>query len=307
MWRITSLVAALAVGLVDECRHRLLWPSHAAQDRPPVSGPRRLAPMGRLLHPQQHAGRPQHSHRVGRRRVRLRHRRVGPARTAKNIKWVCPARSQTYGNAGRRRRQGLRRHQQRRRLARALSRRTSTSAACSAFDAADGKFLWQHSSEKLPTGRVHDWPLQGICCAPLVEGDRLWFVTSRGEVGCLDTEGFHDGENDGPFTEEEAVVRPRLNEADVVWVFDMMKELGVSQHNMCSCSVTAAGDILFVNTSNGVDESHINYIPAPEAPSFIAIDKNTGKVLWTDNSPGLNILHGQWSSPPMPCWAACRR
>jgi hypothetical protein len=31
------------------------------------------------------------------------------------------------------------------------------------FSEADGKFLWQHSSEKMPTGRVHDWPLQGIC------------------------------------------------------------------------------------------------------------------------------------------------
>ena len=31
------------------------------------------------------------------------------------------------------------------------------------FDADTGKFLWQHSSEKLPTGRVHDWPEQGIC------------------------------------------------------------------------------------------------------------------------------------------------
>ena len=76
------------------------------------------------------------------------------------------------------------------------------------FDVKDGKFLWQHSSEKLPTGRVHDWPLQGICCAPLVEGDRLWFVTSRGEVRCLDTEGFHDGENDGPFKDEKTT-RPR--------------------------------------------------------------------------------------------------
>jgi len=27
------------------------------------------------------------------------------------------------------------------------------------------------------------------------------------------------------------------------------------------------------------------------------MDKNTGKVLWTDNSPGANVLHGQWSSP----------
>ncbi|MCA9026548.1 MAG: PQQ-binding-like beta-propeller repeat protein, partial [Planctomycetaceae bacterium] len=65
---------------------------------------------------------------------------------------------------------------------------------------------------------------------------------------------------------------------------------------MCSCSVTCVGDILLVNTSNGVDESHIN-IPAPGAPSFMAMNKNTGEVLWTDKSPGTNILHGQWSSP----------
>jgi outer membrane protein assembly factor BamB len=79
----------------------------------------------------------------------------------------------------------------------------------------------------------------------------------------------------------------------------MMEKLGTSQHNMCSCSVTAVGDILFVNTSNGMDESHIN-LPSPDAPSFFAMDKNTGEVLWTDDSPGRNILHGQWSSP---AWA----
>src|SRR5262249_30798002 len=68
------------------------------------------------------------------------------------------------------------------------------------------------------------------------------------------------------------------------------------QHNMCSCSVTAVGDVLFVCTSNGVDESHVN-IPSPDAPSFMALDKQTGKILWQDNSPGKMILHGQWSSP----------
>ncbi len=162
-----------------------------------------------------------------------------------------------------------------------------------AFDIKDGSFLWQDSSEKLPTGRVHDWPLQGICCAPLVEGDRLWYVTSRGEVKCLDTEGFRDGENDGPFTAEKVQEK---DEADVVWVLDMMKQLGVSQHNMCSCSVTSAGDFLFVNTSNGVDEGHIN-LPNFEAPSFLCVDKRDGTVLWADNTPGANVLHGQWSSP----------
>lgn len=161
------------------------------------------------------------------------------------------------------------------------------------FRQADGEFLWQHSSEKLPTGRVHDWPLQGICCSPLVEGERLWFVTSRGHISCLDTQGFHDDENDGPFTTE---TNENKDEADVIWDLDMMAELGISQHNMCSCSVTDAGDLLFVCTSNGVDESHIN-IPSPNAPSFLCMNKNTGEILWRDSSPGLNILHGQWSSP----------
>ncbi|MCC6511436.1 MAG: PQQ-binding-like beta-propeller repeat protein [Pirellulaceae bacterium] len=161
------------------------------------------------------------------------------------------------------------------------------------FSEKDGKFLWQHSNEKLPTGRVHDWPDQGICSAPLVDGERLWYVTSRGEVVCLDTQGFHDGENDGPFNKEP---NENKDEADVVWKLDMMKQLGVSQHNMCSCSVTCAGDLLFVNTGNGVDEGHIN-LPANNAPSFMAVSRETGKVIWTDNSPGANVLHGQWSSP----------
>ncbi len=161
------------------------------------------------------------------------------------------------------------------------------------FDEKTGEFLWQHSNEKLPTGRVHDWPDQGICSATLVDGDRLWYVTNRGEVICLDSQGFRDGENDGPFTDEP---NQNKDEADVIWKLNMMTELGVSQHNMCSCSLTCAGDVLFVNTSNGVDEGHVN-LPAEDAPSFLAVQRDTGKVIWSDNSPGKNVLHGQWSSP----------
>jgi outer membrane protein assembly factor BamB len=168
------------------------------------------------------------------------------------------------------------------------------------FRESDGEFLWQYSSEKLAAGRVHDWPDQGICSAPVVEGDRLWFVTNRGEVVCLDSEGFKDKENDGPFTSEKPENLKgeweEESEADVVWKFDMMKELGVRQHNMATCAPTIWGDLLFICTSNGVDETHVK-IPAPEAPSFIAMDKRTGAVLWTDNSPGKNIMHGQWSCP----------
>ena len=43
-------------------------------------------------------------------------------------------------------------------------------------------------------------------------------------------------------------------------------------------------------------EGHIS-LPNPDAPSFICVDKRDGKVLWSDASPGANVLHGQWSSP----------
>ena len=214
------------------------------------------------------------------------------ADTGRNVKWTAALGSQSYGNpvvangkvyVGTNNQRGY------------LERYPPTvDLGCLlCFDEKTGEFLWQHSSEKLPTGRVHDWPQQGICCAPYVEGDRLWFVSSRGLVICCDAEGFHDGENDGPFRDEP---NENKDEADVVWQVDMMAELGVSQHNMCSCSVTCLGDLLFVITGNGVDESHVN-IPAPNAPSFLCMDRNTGKVHWTDNSPGVNVLHGQWSSP----------
>ncbi len=161
------------------------------------------------------------------------------------------------------------------------------------FRQSDGRFGWQLSREKLSAGRSVDWPKQGICAAPLVEGDRLWVVTNRAEVACLDANGFYDGRNNGPYRAEGGATR---READIIWLFDMMKQLGVVQHNMASCSVTAGGDLLFVCTSNGVDESH-ERIPAPDAPSFIALNKHTGKLVWTDASPGRNILHGQWASP----------
>jgi outer membrane protein assembly factor BamB len=159
------------------------------------------------------------------------------------------------------------------------------------FRESDGKFLWQAISDKLESG--YDWPEQGVCSSPAVEGKRLYYVTNRGELVCLDTEGFMDGKNDGPFKEE---IYAGPTDADIIWKLDMMKELGVFQHNMANSSPVISGDLVFVETSNAQDENH-EKIPAPKAPSFIAVDKNSGKVVWQDNSPGDRILHGQWSSP----------
>jgi outer membrane protein assembly factor BamB len=163
------------------------------------------------------------------------------------------------------------------------------------FRESDGKFLWQAVSDKLESGMVNDYPEMGVCSSPAVEGKRLYYVTNRGELVCLDTEGFLDGENDGPFQDE---VNRGPTDGDVIWKLDMMKELGVFQHNMANSSPAISGDLLYLETSNGNDDSDVN-IPSPGAPSFIAVNKNSGKVVWQDSSPGNRILHGQWSSPAL--------
>lgn len=162
-----------------------------------------------------------------------------------------------------------------------------------AFDAKTGDFVWQLTRKKLVAGRVNDWPRQGICSVPHVVGDRLWVVTNRCELMCLDLNGFYDGENDGPYKEEED---KEQQDADIVWSLDMIEELEVFPHNLATSSPVVYGDNVYLLTSNGVDEAHLN-VPILEAPSFLAVNKDTGKVAWEDNSPMENILHGQWSSP----------
>ncbi len=212
--------------------------------------------------------------------------------TGENVLWASPLGSQTYGNpvvangkvfvGTNNGNEYLKRYPSKVDLGCLL-----------AFEEKTGKFLWQASSPKLSSGRVNDWERLGICSTVFCDDTRLWYNTSRGEVLCLDVEGFLDGENDGPFKAEP---NENKDEADIIWRYDMMGTLGVFQHNMCACSVTCVGDYCFIVTGNGVDDDHLS-IPAPNAPSFICLDKNTGKLVWSDKSPGLNILHGQWSSP----------
>ena len=150
-----------------------------------------------------------------------------------------------------------------------------------AFRASDGEFLWQATHDKLPAGRVNDWPLQGICSTPYVEGDRVYYVSNRGEVVAADPDGFRDGKNDGV---QDETLKTEID-ADILWRYDMIKELDVFPHNLAAGSPLVVGDIVFVVTGNGVDEGHIN-IPSPLAPSFIAVNKNTGKLVWENALPG---------------------
>jgi outer membrane protein assembly factor BamB len=160
------------------------------------------------------------------------------------------------------------------------------------FRESDGKFLWQAVTDKLDSGWENDFPEQGVCSSPAVEGNRLYYVSNRGELICLDTEGFMDGKNDGPFREE---VHKGTSDADIIWKLDMGNQLGVFQLFMANSSPVIWENLVFVETSNGRDSNN-EKVPAPNAPSFIAVNKDTGKVVWQDNSPGNGILHGQWAS-----------
>ena len=159
------------------------------------------------------------------------------------------------------------------------------------FNEKTGDLLWQAVHDKLEAGQVWDYPLQGICSTPFVEGDRIYYVSNRCEVVCADVNGFANG-NDG-FQKEKYQDK---TDADFIWVYDMIKELKVFPHNLAACSPLIIGDLLFIVTANGVDEGHVN-IPFPEAPSFICLNKKTGKLLWKSSLPGKNIMHGQWSNP----------
>jgi outer membrane protein assembly factor BamB len=142
-----------------------------------------------------------------------------------------------------------------------------------AFRESDGTFLWQRTHAKLESGRANDWPFQGIASSPLVIGNHLYYVSNRAVVYAVDAET-----------------------GTTVWEFDMMEEVGSFPHNLANSSPVAHGDLVFVSTSNGVDESHV-VVPSPRAPSIIALNRTTGKLVWEDNSVEDRVLHGQWSAP----------
>jgi outer membrane protein assembly factor BamB len=222
--------------------------------------------------------------------------------TTKNVKWVANLGTQSYGNVT---------VSQGRVLVGTNNdnprdpQHEGDRGILKCFDEQTGEFLWQLVVPKLKSGKVNDWESLGVLSSPKVEGNRVYVVTSRCEVMCLDLEGMANG-NDGPFTDEAAYVvkdtgQPPAQigpkDADIIWVYDMMDELGVFPHNASNSSPLIVGDLVYVCTSNGQDWTHVN-IPSPLSPSFIAVDKRTGELAGEDDAGiGPRIFHGQWGSP----------
>ena len=220
---------------------------------------------------------------------------------SENIKWVVKLGSQTYGNpvvASGKVLVGTNNATPR------DARFKDDKSVLYCFDEYTGKFIWQFTVPKLASGKVNDWEYLGLLSSPNVEGDKVWLTTSRCEVVCLDLQGQANG-NQGPFMDEGKYMpgpgKPPVEvtpaDADILWRYDMMEELGVFPHNATNCSVINLGEKLYTCTSNGQDWTHVN-IPAPNSPSFIVLDKNTGEFLGEDDAKiGTNIKHGQWTSP----------
>ena len=161
-----------------------------------------------------------------------------------------------------------------------------------ALQAKDGKFLWQDVAPRVERG-LREFLLPSTTSTPYVEGNRLYYVTAECQLRCLDTLGFRDGENNGPYRDE---VFQDNAAADIVWELDMCGRLGVFPHEATNSEVLPVGDLLMVSTSNGQNEGHTR-VPSPRAPSLIAVDKRSGDVVWRAIGPGEQVLHGQWSSP----------
>jgi HEAT repeat protein/outer membrane protein assembly factor BamB len=167
-----------------------------------------------------------------------------------------------------------------------------TSGVLLAFRASDGQFLWQDVAPRVERG-LREFLLPTTTGTPYVEGNRLYYVTAECQLRSLDTQGFRDGKNDGPYQDE---MFQDDTSADIVWELNMCGRLGVFPHEATNSDVLPVGDLLMVSTSNGQNEGHTR-VPSPRAPSLIAVDKHSGEVIWRAVGPGAQVLHGQWSSP----------
>jgi len=223
--------------------------------------------------------------------------------TGKNIKWVVPLGTQTYSTpivAGGKVLIGTNNDKPR------DPRHKGDRGVLLCLDEKDGSLCWQLVVPKLPNPLYRDWPRVGICSPATVEGDRVYIVSNRGEVMCLDLNGQANG-NDGPYKDEGRHMAERGSEpmevtktdADIIWLFDMPAVVGIHQHDSAHSSILLHREFLYVNTSNGLDNKH-ERIPAPDAPSLIVLDKTTGRLAaQEDEKIGPRTFHSTWSSPAL--------
>ena len=173
-----------------------------------------------------------------------------------------------------------------------------------------GEFLWQLVVPKREEDPYFDWPKSGISSPVTVNGDRVYLVSNRGEVLCLDAHGMTNG-NDGPYREEGAHMKPKDAgiggqpmfpgplDGDILWMLNLTTGAGIWSHDAAHSSILIHGSYLYLNSGTGVDNTH-KRIRTPDAPSLVVLDRATGQLVARDDEHiAPNIFHCTWSAPSL--------
>jgi outer membrane protein assembly factor BamB len=170
----------------------------------------------------------------------------------------------------------------------------------------DGSLVWQLTTTRTGGDDYLDWPKIASCTPPTIEGNKVYFLTNRFQVVCLDIDGQANG-NDGVFQDEgkhameagQPPIEMTPADADILWLTDLPGAAGIYTHDAAQTSILIDGDYLYLNSCNGVDNTH-RLIRKPEAPSLIVLDKKTGKLLAHD-AEGIAplVIHATWSPPAL--------
>ena len=209
------------------------------------------------------------------------------------------------------------------------------------FNESDGQLIWQFRSPYLHGLYNKSW---GMTSTPTVEGNRVYLLGHLGEVLCLNADGLAGG-NTGPFQDEallldadRQVVKREIapdgnriveytpgtpghllaTDADIIWRFDMIKEVRCWPFNALNACPIVRGDYLYVATCSiysrsaycrgEVDTADKEIAVWKEAtgrttyesPSLIVLDKHTGKLLAEDDTGVFEeTFHGAHSSPAL--------
>lgn len=162
----------------------------------------------------------------------------------------------------------------------------------------DGKLLWHVTHDRLPF-RFNDISTQAIKSKLLVDGERGYYVSNRGELVCVDLQA--------PNAKGEHLYPKSAGDDDgrKMWTLDMVKQLGVFKRDAGDvgnpiCSPLVLDGLVYCLTGHGSSEGYVDLLGSKSfanAPSFIAVDKFTGTLAWSSDAPNNAIPYGQWASP----------
>ena len=223
--------------------------------------------------------------------------------TSRNVLWVAELGTQSYVSpivSGGRVLVGTNNDRPR------VARHTGDRGVLLCLDCRDGRLVWQLTVPKAGDDPYLDWPRCGLTSPPTVEGDRAYVLTNRGDVVCLDLAGMANG-NNGPYRDEGRFMAPKgvesvpvkPDDADILWAFSVPEQAGTYLHDGAFSSILINGRHLYLNTCNGVDNTH-KVIRRPDGPSLIVLDKQTGRLVARDAERiGPRIFHSTWAPPAM--------